>query len=126
MPERGSQLKSPLPESVDVEYIVNRLPDGSPPYAISVMNVVVDAQGTAESCDIAYSSGAPALDAIACDQGVHDLRLSPIMATPGMPVRSVQQFKIGFTVKPDGSEQSKRQNDTPIKPPEPPASPPSP
>ncbi|MBL8647615.1 MAG: TonB family protein [Sphingosinicella sp.] len=121
MPAPGSRPNSPFPESVDVEYIVNRLPDGSPPYAISVVNVVVDAQGTAESCDIAHSGGAPALDAIACDQGVRALHLTPIMVTPVMPVRSVQQFKIGFVVKPDDGEQSEGQSDTPITPPEPPA-----
>ncbi len=92
---------APRPVISDIDLTVARLPPGSPIHPRVQLALTVDAQGHVEGCDLAKSSGVPALDAAACKSGVAVAEIHPVKNGAGVPVASVQSLLVGFVAYPD-------------------------
>lgn len=86
----------PGPVISDIDLTVARLPPGSPVHPRVQLALTVDAQGHVEGCDLAKSSGVPALDAAACKSGVAVAEIHPVKNEAGVPVASVQPLLVGL------------------------------
>jgi len=86
---------SRLPIS-DVDLAVEHIPTGLPIHPRTELALTVDAQGHVQSCNVTQSSGAPALDAVACKAGVETADISPVKDAQGNPTVSVESLVVSF------------------------------
>lgn len=91
----------PVPKPDRLTISVNRLPDGlADPVDVPVF-VIVDDKGATERCDTDASPEGRALGSIACQQIMSQWQFKPTIGESGVPVRSLQDFKVTFTTMND-------------------------
>lgn len=90
-----------IPPSVDVQLVVNHLPDTSATFAKRFASLVVDPAGTILTCKNALygRSSIDALDRTLCNVAATTVSFKPALDVAGRPVASVQAFAIEFTTK---------------------------
>jgi len=98
----GSPASPPV--TADVVLSLNRLPAGLSGKPLAKLVLVVAADGEVSSCDVAESSGSPALDKAACTSGVAAAQIAAVQAAAGMPARSVQSLDVAFSVGQAGGQ----------------------
>jgi TonB family protein len=86
-----------MPDPVDIDLTVNRLPESVSVNPTAHLVVVLDSTGKVEACPIASSTGSDTLDNVACSSGVQAARIAPIKNETGSYVESVQSLNVEFS-----------------------------
>lgn len=85
------------PPSVDLELVVNRLPDGEGPFATRAAALTVDAAGKVTACRT--DEPVDALKLALCKVATTQIAFKPVLDASNSPVPSIQLFTVEFSQK---------------------------
>jgi hypothetical protein len=89
------------PVSVDMQLVVDRLPDPGAPFARRFASLIIDPTGKVLTCrTMLYGRTSPdALDRALCKVAATTVAFKPVLDVADKPTQSVQAFAVEFTTK---------------------------
>lgn len=100
IPTDANRLRTVVP---DMDFAVNKLPDGAPSLVGLELEVAADEQGRVVTCEArtpftkSHLREYPNLTALACQKASTELTMVPPIDDAGKPVRSIQNVTVHFS-----------------------------